>query len=89
MVCGGAWHIGMQASGGMVAAMVVYVGPMEVYVVHVEEGIRGGVVVQSCMKIGLSAVVATLDLLKCQAHLEIYVSFKKGNNHSTRRVEAS
>ena len=88
MVCEGAWHLGVQAAGGMVTAMVMYVGPMEVYVVHVEEGIWGGVVVQSCMKIGLSTVAATLDLLKCQAHLEIYVGFKKGSNHSARRVEA-
>ena len=43
MVCGGGWHIGVQAAGGMVTAMVMYVGPLEVYVVHVEEGIPGGV----------------------------------------------
>jgi len=43
VVCGGGWHISMQVTGGMVAAMVMYVGPMEVYVVCVEEGILGGV----------------------------------------------
>ena len=45
-------------------------------------------VVQSCMKMGLCAVTETLDLLKCQAHLEINVASEKGSNHSTRRVEA-
>jgi len=53
----------------------------------VSRGMMMGVV-QSHVKMGLCAVMATLDLLKCQAHLEIYVGFEKGSNHSARRVEA-
>ena len=40
------------------------------------------------MNMGGCTVMATLDLIKWHAHLEIILGFEKGSSHSTRRVKA-